>query len=97
VKKYVTKTKVVITPEEKARWKSILQRTWDFIAYDAIQACGGEAKRSDVVEFVCDADRPVTDGGMTKEEYRVLCQWSYTRSFKDWIAKEVFSSKSYVI
>jgi hypothetical protein len=62
VKKYVTKTKVVITPEEKARWKSILQRTWDFIAYDAI-----------------------------------LCQWSYTRSFKDWIAKEVFSSKSYVI
>jgi hypothetical protein len=95
--KKLKEEKVVITPEEKARWKPILQRTWNYIAYDAIQACGGEAKRSDVIEFACDADRPVTDGGMTKEEYRVLSQWYDTRSFKDWIAKEVFTSKSYVI
>lgn len=94
-----TKLQVQITPEEKARWKPILRATWDAIAYDVIQVSGGECNRATVVEFVCDAGRPMVDYGsysMTGEEYRVLSKWYGSPTFKRWIREDVFPCNSYV-
>jgi hypothetical protein len=94
-------TKLTLTPEEKARWKPMLQRTWNAIAYDAIQCCGGEASQSDAIEFTLDADRPMMHGGLTREEQRFMYQlWAHAKAgpaFRKWLRQEVFTSKAYVI
>ena len=69
-------TDFVLTEEEKVRWTPIIQRTWDAIAYDAIQVCGGRCSTSEAIEFATDADRPC-DYGMTREEYRALCKMDH--------------------
>lgn len=95
--------RTVITPEEKARWKPILQGVWDGIAYDVLMMMPRKTcRRSDVVEFACDAGRPCEDHGfggqtMTQEEYRVLGQWYGSSSFKKWMREEVFPSSDYCI
>lgn len=98
----MAKTKVKITAEEKARWAPIIRRSWDYVAHDALESMGGTCRRSHVVEFACDADRPRGFGGgdgetwMTVEEYRVLCSWYGTPSFKKW-TREVFPYDHYCI
>jgi len=88
--------RIQITTEEKVRWAPMLQRVWQGIGGDVLQAYGGEAatmRRSEVVEVVCDAGMLCQDdyGGecMTAEEYKVLCAWYGTPSFKQWV-REVF-------
>lgn len=94
------RARVEITAEEKRRWAPILQRTWDYVAYDVLVVMGGSCKRGDVVEFVCDAGRPCENYGrgevMTLEEYRVLGEWYGTASFRAW-TREVFPSSDYCI
>lgn len=93
-----------ITAEEKARWTPIIQRSWDYVAHDALESMGGHCRRSDVVEFACDANRPMGFGAssyghetwMTKEEYAVLSDWYGSASFKKWM-REVFPNTHYCI
>lgn len=92
----VKKPQFKLTAEEKARWAPMLRTVWDAIGYDCLQCSGSDSmSRAEVVEMVCDADRPCFNSKMTKEEYRVLCDLYDTPAFKRWIAKDVFPSKWY--
>jgi len=78
-------SKMAITPEERARWETILVRTWHAIG-DDIEQCmeGRRLTTSIIVEVVCDADRPC-DYGMTREEYRAFCALSHSSSATKWL------------
>jgi hypothetical protein len=94
-------TTITLTAEEKTRWKPMLQRTWDSIAYDAIQCCGGTASQNDVIEFTLDAGRAVMYGSITNEEMQVIYKlWNGAKSgpaFRKWLKTEVFKARHYCI
>jgi len=85
-------------PEDmKTRIKRMLNSVWQYIGSDimqTIQECEGKdfIKRSDVIELVMDADRPVNFGG-DKEAVLVFNSLSITDQKK--IAKEAFPYKTY--
>lgn len=56
-----------LTDEQKARMEPAIRRAYDYVAADA--CC---RRVSQAVEVACDADRPVTLGKMSPEDYRAL-------------------------
>ena len=75
--------KLPLTNEEKTRWAEMMHRTWQSIADDAA-AIEGRITRSIIVELVCDADRLMKFGGMTKEENSFLSVVYHRPAFQKW-------------
>lgn len=82
--------KLPLTKEEKARWAPMLHETWNAIAYDAMEASQGmKLTKGLITEYVCDANRVQTFGGMTDEEYAFLCVVWSRPSGKRWLYSEL--------
>ena len=78
---------VKLTPEEKARWASILDQTYQSIGHDVEPMLEGKrtGERSRIIiEITVDAHRPL-DYGMTIDEYDVLCDAFDHPDTKRWL------------
>lgn len=65
-----------LTEEQKQRFAPMLRRTWEAIAPDAEHLLLGEDKEDrvlQIMELVCDANRPEAHGGMSRADYDTLC------------------------
>lgn len=57
----------------KERVQAAVLRVWQQIAADASTIPDGASDLDVMVELCLDADRPVTLGGLIKEDYTVIC------------------------
>lgn len=71
-----------LTDEEKAHFAPMLQRTYEAIAWDV--NCHGV---EEIIEITCDANHPEMYSGMTREEYKVLCDAYFERDTQRWLRK----------
>jgi len=71
-----------LTEEEKRHFAPMLCRTYEAIASDA--NCSDV---DEIIEITCDANRPETYGGMTREEYKVLCVAYADPDTQAWLRK----------
>ena len=82
-----------LTKEEKDRWSQMMHETWSAIAPDLndpeMLPPRGYYKPSEIVEIVCDANRMMMFGGMTKEEDAFLSAVYFRPSFQSWARKEM--------
>lgn len=69
-----------LTDEEKRRFAPMLQQTYCAIADDA-----GRLSRRAIVEVTCDANRPEQYGGMSREDYQILCDAYNHRDTQRWL------------
>jgi len=86
--------------ELDSRLKSLAQHTWNVIGGDVLQCrqeCGegGDMKRSEVIETVCDADYMFMHG----DDHEAYAYFIYLRDnhlkYRDKIMKEAFPYKTY--
>jgi hypothetical protein len=61
-----------LTPEQEKQVISAISRTWNAIAYDALQCVDGRMSQRDAIEVTLDANR-VNDYGDCKDEE--LLKW----------------------
>lgn len=62
-----------LTEDQKKKFAPMLHATWQAIASDAEAAISsGRSRTGEIVEMTCDADMPVTYGGMSREDYEAL-------------------------
>ncbi len=57
---------------EQKRLLAMLQGVWQYIGADAIQACGGDLSRSEVIELTLDADRLEMEYGKKPEDAELI-------------------------
>jgi hypothetical protein len=84
--------KLPFTPEEKIRWARMMHNTWQAIADDIEEGFRGirqKLTRSIIVECVCDANRMMMYGDMTKEEDAFLSVVYHRPAFQRWARKEM--------
>lgn len=75
-----------LTDEQKARFAPILKDVWQGIAPDCeAMLSEGRGRVGEIIEITCDADRPVTNGGMTPEDYKALQEAYHHRDTKKWL------------
>lgn len=74
-----------LTDEEKKAFEPMLHDTWAAIAPDAIDAIGYQPKKNEIIEMICDANRPEMFGGMSKEQYRRLSDCYNHPDTKRWL------------
>jgi len=74
---------VTLSDEDKERMDPYLHRTWQGIGPDAQQFVSSV---SDIVELVCDADRPC-DYGMSRVDYKLLCRAYNHADTQAWLHK----------
>lgn len=56
----------------EAEWNLVvdaIRKSWNYIAYDWLQMCGGECTREEAWEGAFDASRPVDHGGLSLDLY----------------------------
>lgn len=85
--RYAALQKLPLTEEEKSRWACMMHATWQAIGGDAEQAmmdCRQRLTRSIIVEYVCDANRMMMFGGMTREEDEFLGVCYSRPAFQRW-------------
>ena len=70
-----------LTDEEKARMAPLLRQTWEAIAPD----CGEGLKVREIVEITCDADHPVINGRMSREDYNIMSEAYNHRDTQTWL------------
>lgn len=71
-----------------------LNQTWQSIAYDILEANGGEnMKRDEVIEVVLDANYLEMYGGATAEQYKAFRALSYEKQKQ--VARDAFKSNLY--
>ncbi len=71
-----------LTNEEKARFALMLQETYEAIASDA--NCEDV---DEIIDVTCDANHPEIYGGMSHEEYNVLCAAYHLPDTQAWLRK----------
>lgn len=75
-----------LTNEQKERFAPLLHATWQGIAPDCeAMLSKGRSRVGEIVEITCDADHPVTNGGMTPEDYKALLEAYRHRDTKKWL------------
>lgn len=78
--------KVMQAEREDRELKEVVQKAvpkvWGQIQADAYEL--GDLTLDDAVELCLDADRPVTMGGMTKEQYRMIGTERYYKEAERW-------------
>lgn len=60
----------MLTHRQKTKFAPILRKTLEGVSQDLGKL--GARTIDDIIQIVCDAHRPVTIGGMSKEDYRIL-------------------------
>lgn len=82
----MTTAPVKLTDEEKARFEPMLQATWEAIGPDAEPGLSkGRARQGELIEIVCDANRPEMYGGMSHADYQTLCAAYRSRDTQRWL------------
>lgn len=76
-----------LTDEQKQKFGSALARTYEVCAQDVSTIEGWGSTIAEKIEIATDADRPVTFGYMTKEEYEVFCAAYSDPDTKKWLKK----------
>lgn len=74
-----------LTDEQKAKFAPMLKQTWQSIGFDCEELLPKRGRVGVIVELVCDADRPVTNGGMSKEDYKILSLAYGHRDTQKWL------------
>lgn len=78
-----------LTNEQKSKLEPALHRTAQYIFQDSEveEMLPKRGRAAAIVELVIDADRPVTLGGMSKEDYKLLCEAYSSRDTEQWLRK----------
>lgn len=71
-----------LTDEQKTRFAPMLRRTYEAIADDA--NCSDV---DEIIEVICDANRPEMYGGMSRDEYKELCKAYRDDDTQRWLKK----------
>ena len=74
------------------RIKIMANRTWEYVAADWLELCGGSCSKTEVMEVVMDADR-MLNHGEDKEAYEFYNKLDYR--IQERIIKSVFKYSRY--
>lgn len=89
-KKNTFKPKVKLTFEQMERFELMLRATWVAIASDCeehIPKTKARGRVAHIIELICDANRPMDYGGMSKEEYEALSLAYHRKDTQKWLRK----------